>query len=89
MCTRVAGITSPLLSDFCEGSVGSTIEMYFWPNSVVGRMSMLMFSGMFLAAEGTSATSDTGTKSLNGSYASLLYRNGFMTRVPSIAISRV
>ena len=32
------------------------IEMYFWPNSVVGRISMLMFSGMFLADAGTSAT---------------------------------
>ena len=30
--------------------------MYFWPNSVVGRMSTLTFSGMSFAAEGTSAT---------------------------------
>ena len=49
-------MTSPLLKDFPEGRLGSTIEMYFWPNSVVGRISMSMFSGMFLAADGTSAT---------------------------------
>ena len=48
-------MTSPLLSAFGDGSFGSTIAMYFWPNSVVGRMSTLTFSGMSFAADGTSA----------------------------------
>ena len=56
MVTRDAGITSPLLIDFADGSVGSSMLMYFWPNSVVGRISIVAFWGMSLADDGFSAT---------------------------------
>ena len=54
--TRDAGITSPLLITFEDGVVGSSMLMYFWPNSVVGRISMSAFWGMSLADDGFSAT---------------------------------
>jgi hypothetical protein len=40
-------------------------------------------------ADGTKAMSEIGSKSFNASYGSLLYRNGFITSVPSIAIRSV
>ena len=81
---------SPTLT--CD--VGVLIPIWNVPGLAFSRStrSLIELTGMLMfptTAEGTSATSDTGTKSLNGSYASLLYRNGFMTRVPSMAISRV
>ena len=81
---------SPTLT--CD--VGVLIPIWKVPGLAFSRStrSLIELTGMLMfptTAEGTSATSDTGTKSLNGSYASLLYRNGFMTRVPSMAISRV
>ena len=71
MRTRLAGMTSPSLSDFSEGSVGSLIAMYFWPNRVVGRISMLMFSGMFFGGRGDQRDLDDRLRAVVGDPANV------------------
>src|SRR3712207_7453477 len=48
--TRSDGMTSPSSRDEEDGLSGSTKARYFWPKSVVGRISTSTFSGISAAA---------------------------------------